>query len=138
MVCTAPYFFLFHSSDLISLSFFLALQSKDLNIIKVIMKTDQKSLKVPHAYGFLLSIMVLTSLLVLSMAEEELDEGMLQQKMAENGMDPQTSQVFKPPKMTDEERGSRHMPKYLRCAGCVAIAHQVCLFFLCVHHLFLL
>ncbi|KAK3800309.1 hypothetical protein RRG08_020285 [Elysia crispata] len=68
--------------------------------------------------------MVLTSLLVLSMAEEELDEGILQQKMAENGMDPQTSQVFKPPKMTDEERGSRHMPKYLRCAGCVAIAHQ--------------
>ncbi|RUS79154.1 hypothetical protein EGW08_013101 [Elysia chlorotica] len=76
------------------------------------------------AFGFLLSIVIITNLLVLCMAEEELDESILQQKIQEHGMDPGTSQVFKPPQMSDEEKGSRHMPKHLRCAGCVAVAHQ--------------
>ncbi|GFS00292.1 marginal zone B- and B1-cell-specific protein [Elysia marginata] len=95
--------------------------------MKGIETVNRDSVKVFFACGALLTVTIFLSLPSLLVADDEdLDEDFLQQKMEENGMNPQTSQVFKPPQMTDEERGSRHMPKHLRCAGCVAVAHQVC------------
>ena len=90
------------------------------------MKASRVNFEAFMAYGFVMSAFIFSNLPPAhSAGDEEVGEEILQQKMEQHGMDPHTSQVFKPPKMTDEEIGSRHMPKHLRCGSCVAVAHQV-------------